>query len=72
VEDLEPSQEDKSYKNSKFQCVRYRKMTNLATIIGSSNCRVSLAVSLLFTKAESGRFRFSLGKAMRSASNVLR
>ncbi len=46
--------------------------TYLATIMGSSNWRVNLAVSLLFTNAVSGRFRLSNPKPTRSNSRVLR
>lgn len=72
-EDPTPNQGDMNYRNvSKI----HRKCTclgpDLATIIGSSSCRVSFAVSLLFTKAESGRFLLSPGKVGLSASTVFR
>lgn len=45
--------------------------TNLATIIGSSSCLVSFAVSLLLTNADSGRVRFRLGTSAFSLSDAL-
>ena len=70
--DLEPNPEDKNFRVYQLsQNIFFLGRTDLATIMGSSNCRLSFAVSLLLTKAESERFRLSPTKATRSASIVL-
>jgi hypothetical protein len=69
--DQEPSPEDKNFRIYQLGHKYFNGRTNLATIMGSSNCRLSFAVSLLLTKAESERFRLSPTKTTRSASVVL-
>jgi hypothetical protein len=49
-----PNQAGNYYKRVQFRQVRRELFTNLARIIISSNCRASLAVSLLLIKAASG------------------